>query len=322
MNTSTPSRPKVSVVIPAYNSLVYLPATVESVLNQSFQDFEVLVVNDGSTDGTREWVRQVRDPRVRLIDQANQGLSGARNSGIREAHGEYIALLDADDLWDPSKLQKQVHALEEHPTAGLAYTWTMLADAQGRPTGEVVASAEGDPWQQLVEFKTVICGGSVPLIRRTCFDQVGVFDTSLKIFEDLDVYLRIAKRYPMIGIPEPLTFYRQHSHSMSASRITIMLETFRQLVEREFLTVATDLLHLRSRGYGRVYLYVAWRSMESKDWKAAIQFSRQALAFYPSLGRSRSFLRLQLAIAFARSFSPRTYDGLRHLVHTVRRGFI
>lgn len=100
--------PKVSVVIPAYNAMSYLPETVASVLNQTFEDYEVIVVNDGSKDDIKIWIAQLADTRIKLISQENQGLSGARNTGIAHAQGEYVAFLDADDLWAPTKLEKQV----------------------------------------------------------------------------------------------------------------------------------------------------------------------------------------------------------------------
>nr|WP_256498773.1 glycosyltransferase family A protein [Chroococcidiopsis sp. CCNUC1] len=115
--------PKVSVIIPAYNAMKYLPATLGSLLSQTFDDFEAIVVNDGSFDETEKWVSQIEDPRVKLICQQNKGLAGARNTGINQATGEYIAFLDADDLWEPSKLEKQVAVLEENPEVGLVYTW-------------------------------------------------------------------------------------------------------------------------------------------------------------------------------------------------------
>ena len=99
---------KVSVIIPAYNAMNYLPQTLKSVLQQTFTDFEILIINDGSSDDIVEWSSQISDSRVKLISQINQGVSAARNTGIRNAQGEYIAFIDADDLWEPTKLEKQV----------------------------------------------------------------------------------------------------------------------------------------------------------------------------------------------------------------------
>ena len=186
--------PTVTVVIPSYNSLRYIAETMETVFNQTYQDFEVLIVNDGSTDGTAEWIEQLskKESRVRMISQANKGLPGARNTGIKQARGKYIAILDADDLWEPTKLEKQVDSLDNNPEVGLCYTWTALADSEGNSTGRVVAShAQGNVWQQLTEMNMVCCG-STPMIRRSCFDDVGLFDENLRFSEDWDMWLRIA----------------------------------------------------------------------------------------------------------------------------------
>lgn len=134
--------PKVSVIIPAYNSITYLPATLDSVLRQTFADFEVFIVDDGSSDNTAAWGSQIQDRRVQLMTQANQGTCAARNTGIALAQGEYIAFLDADDLWHPTKLAKQVRYLDEHPEVGLVYTWTALIDPEGRPTGRIFANRD------------------------------------------------------------------------------------------------------------------------------------------------------------------------------------
>ncbi len=134
---SLQATPKVSVVIPAYNAMTYLPETITSVLQQTYTDFEVVVVNDGSTDKIEEWIVQISDPRIKLVSQANLGLAGARNTGIRESQGKYLAFLDADDLWEPTKLEKQVKILEKNPEVGLVYTWVTYIDETGQSTGRV-----------------------------------------------------------------------------------------------------------------------------------------------------------------------------------------
>ena len=206
---------KVSVVIPAYNCMAFLPATLDSVLKQTFSNFEVLIVDDGSPDQVGAWAAQVADARVRLISQANQGVAEARNTGIAESEGEYIAFLDNDDLWHPTKLEKQVHYFEANPTVGVVYTWTVLVDEQEQPTGRIFASqAEGNVWQALLE-SDVISNGSSAMVRRCCFETVGGFDRNLNFAADLDMWLRLTTHYPFGLIKEPLTLYRQHSNSMS-----------------------------------------------------------------------------------------------------------
>ena len=125
--------PLVSIVIPAYNALTFLPETLDSALAQTLTDFEVIAVNDGSTDGTGAWLDALNDPRVNVIHQENKGLPATRNTGIRHAEGTYIAFLDADDLWDKTKLAKQVAVLEARPKVGLVHTGITFIDAQGQP---------------------------------------------------------------------------------------------------------------------------------------------------------------------------------------------
>src|SRR4028119_528470 len=123
--------PKVSVIVPAYNAMAYLPETLQSVLTQTFNSFEVLIINDGSSDEIVEWASEVKDSRVKLISQENQGLSGARNTGIWSSQGEYLAFLDADDIWEPTKLEKQVQCLEEDNNIGMVSSGISTIDPNG-----------------------------------------------------------------------------------------------------------------------------------------------------------------------------------------------
>lgn len=310
--------PKVSVVIPAYNAMAYLPETVESVLRQTFTDFEMLIIDDGSSDHILQWVSQVLDPRVNLISQENQGLPSARNTGIAHAQGKYLAFLDADDLWEQTKLEKQVHCLEDKPAVGLVYTWTALVDKQGNPTGRMfISHAEGDIWEQIV-VDDVISSGSNAMVRRCCFETVGVFDPSLRSLEDWDMWVRIAARYPFAVVKEPLVHYRQHPNSMSKNR-QVMIQELRKVIEKSFQSAPLELLYLRNRRYGRVNLYQAWNSIDERNYQEAMHFRRQAILHQPQLRYSENYIRLSLAITMIRWFGPQSYDGVRELTRRLRR---
>lgn len=245
--------PNVSVIIPAYNAMTYLPETVESVLRQTFTDFEVLIIDDGSSDHIVEWVSQLVDPRVKLISQENQGACAARNTGIAQAQGEYIALLDADDLWEPTILEKQVRCLEDDPAVGLVHTWMAIIDQQGRPTGRVITSnAEGEVWKQLVEKNPVPC--SSVMVRRCCFDTVGVFDQSLLNIDDWDMWIRIAACYRFAVIKEPLMRYRQHHNNMTKNW-QVVEQACRLIIEKAFHSAPPELLYLKSRSYGHANIF-------------------------------------------------------------------
>jgi glycosyltransferase involved in cell wall biosynthesis len=310
--------PKVSVVIPAYNAMTYLPETVESVLKQTFTNFEVLIINDGSSDHIMQWVTEISDSRVRLISQENQGLPGARNTGIAQAQGEYVAFLDADDWWEPTKLEKQVRCFDERPAVGLVYTWTALIDASGKPNGRVFASyLEGNVWEQIV-VDDMISNGSSAMVRRCCFETVGVFDPNLTSAEDRDMWTRLAACYPFAVVKEPLTLYRQHPNSMTKNRQR-MIQNLRQVIEKAFQSAPLELLYLRNRSYGRLNLFQAWNSVDEGNYQEAMHFQRQAILHHPQLRYSENYIRLSFAIAMIRWFGPQGYHGLRSLTRTLRR---
>jgi glycosyltransferase involved in cell wall biosynthesis len=296
----------------------YLPEAVDSVLRQTFRDFELIIVDDGSTDHTVEWVLSLTDPRLKLITQKNQGSAAARNRGIAIAQGAYIALFDADDIWELTKLEKQAHFLDAHSSIGLVDTSVVLIDEDGKSTGKVVTSkAEGDVWKHLVQFQPVCSCDSTPLIRRECFDTVGLFDRDLMFLEDLDWWIRLASHYPFGAIKEPLVKYRQHSGSKSTN-CQETLQAFHKIIEKAFESAPTELLYLRDRGYGRVNLYLAWKALSNKDYNQVRQFCTSAIAHYPQLQRSWEYTRLNLALALMRRFGARTYEKLRSLTRTFR----
>ncbi|KOP27852.1 glycosyl transferase family A [Hapalosiphon sp. MRB220] len=309
--------PKVSVIIPAYNAMTYLPETLESVFRQTFTDFEVLIINDGSSDNIVQWVSELTDSRLQLISQANQGVSAARNTGIAHAQGEYIAFLDADDLWEPTKLEKQVHCLDNDSTVGLAHTWTLLIDREGHQTGKLlITQLEGDVWTQIVQKNTVVT--SSVMIRATCLKTVGEFDRELNYCEDNDLWIRFASGYVFAVVRESLTRYRLHDSSLS-THCKEILKDFRILTERAFESVPTELLYLRNRSYGNQNLYLAWKSVNNKDFNQAIHYRQQAIAHYPQLHYSRDCIRLSLAIAIMQWFDPDGFRRVLAFIYVVRR---
>ncbi len=310
--------PKVSVVIPAYNAMAYLPETVESVLRQTFTDFEVLIVDDGSSDHIAEWASQATDPRVKLISQQNQGVSVARNTGIAQAKGEYVAFLDADDLWEPTKLEKQDQCLEDKPEVGLVYTWTLLINEQGKPTGIVYNSqVEGNVWEQIL-IGDIVCSGSSAMVRRVCFETAGDFDPNLSSAADFDMWTRIAAHYPFAVLKEFLVYYRQYSSSMSRNRHK-MMQDLRITFEKRFQSVPLELLYLRSRAYGYMNRWLAWASIYDGNCQEATYFCNQALLHYPQLRYSYNFIHLQFAIILTRWFGSQGYDGVRSLSRALRQ---
>jgi glycosyltransferase involved in cell wall biosynthesis len=201
----------VSAIIPTYNYARFVGRAISSVLAQSYADLECIVVDDGSTDNTEEVIAAF-GPAVRLIRQPNQGLSAARNTGIRAARGRYIAFLDADDAWHADKVSRQVALLDSHPDTAVVGCGVRLMSADGEALGgkefAAQASDQADLRAQLRRIAVrefwVGGSGSGALMRREVFDDVGLFDTSLKAAEDWDMWLRLAARYPIRNVQNVL----------------------------------------------------------------------------------------------------------------------
>lgn len=314
--------PKVSVIIPAYNAMAYLPEAIESVLQQTYDDFEVIVVNDGSSDNTAEWVAQVADPRVKLISQENKGVSSARNTGITHAQGKYIAFLDSDDLWEPDKLSKQAQILDGDRSAGLVYTWVSGIDKEGKPTGKIRKNnPEGKVWDALIQHNIIECG-SVPLVRRECLEKVGLFDESLRTIEDLEMWLRLAAHYPFRRIPEALVYYRERPNSLSINW-PLMEECFVKVLDRVFADTPSELLILKSRSYALAYLSLSWKPIQSekKDYRESVKLLRKAIEYDPSVKGSREYWRLLISIKTIQYMGEKGYANLFAIVNQVRKFF-
>ncbi len=310
--------PKVSIIIPAYNAMRYLPKTLDSVLQQTHRDFEVLIINDGSSDAIIEWVSKITDTRVQLITQSNQGVSAARNTGIALAQGEYIAFLDADDLWEPTHLEKQVSYLDNNPKIGVVYTWTQLIDECDRPTGRIFAShASGMIWQELLE-NDVISTGSSAMVRRNCLDTVGGFDTELAHAEDLELWLRIARQHQIGVIKEPLTMYRQHPHNTTKNREK-MLHGLRMVFEKAFATAPIEILHQRNSAYASLFLGFAWLAIDDGNTTQAAQYRKQAYLHHPQVWFTERYMRLSCAIAILNLFGSQSYNILRKITRNLKQ---
>ena len=211
--------PKVSVVMPAYNFGRFLGEAIQSVLDQTFEDFEVIVVDDGSTDNTKEVVSSFPDTRVRYIYQENRGVSAAQNVGISASRGEYIAFLGADDIWLPQKLELQERAMDSNPQAGVVYSDLYYLDsATGIVTGTFFQQLKFPPprGRVLNWFTQQFFGHpSTLLVRRDVFARVGMFDEALSGAEDNDMLFRIASHFEFEVICEPLIKYRRHASQVT-----------------------------------------------------------------------------------------------------------
>lgn len=284
--------PKVSVVMPVYNVEKFVEHAIGSVLAQSFQDFELLIVDDCSPDRSMEICRRVHDERIRMITHPqNRGLAGARNTGIRHARGAYVAFLDSDDAWHPHKLAQHVAHLDAQPDVGISFSRSRFMEADGHLTAYYQM-----PKLTGIDVAHCLCrnpvgNGSVPVIRREalqgiCYQDARYgemeqryFDEDLRQSEDIECWLRllIMTPYRMEGIPAALTYYRLNAGGLSAQLYRqfasweIVLEKTRQL--------APDIV-AQWGGPARAYQlrYLSRQAIRLQDGKAAVTFINQALA--------------------------------------------
>ena len=310
--------PCCSIIIPAYNAIKYLPETLESVLKQSFTDFEVLIIDDGSYDNIIEWAAQIEDPRVRFISQKNQGVSAARNLGIKNATGEYIAFLDADDLWESTKLEKQLQLFKKNPYSGLVHTEMALIDEESKLLGrEFTSNVEGNALEQLLEKNTIVT--SSVIVRRSCLETVGSFDNNLTSSEDWELWVRIASVYPIALVKEPLVFYRQHPNNTTNN--WQMLEQDLSSIEQIFQLVPEELSHIKKRTYAYANVYLAWKALQTGYPQQAAYFRNQSIKHYFSILFSPNFIRLSLAIALLQIFGNNGFSRIRSFTYSIRRRF-
>lgn len=235
--------PLVSVVIPAYNSAPYIREAIDSALAQSLKDLEVLVIDDGSTDDTREIVQSYGHP-VQLIPQDHKGPAAARNRGIRESHGAFIAFLDSDDRWQPSKLVKQAALLQQRPDVGMVITGHAIFDEAGvRPTrrgsDKGTRLLPGDPVRNIFEHSGV--GTPCIMVRREVFDKVGYFDEDLIMSEDDNMWMRITSKYGLELVDEPLTEIRISSGSVTRDilKLSAAFNRHVELLESRYKEIGT-----------------------------------------------------------------------------------
>jgi len=205
----------VSVVIPTFNRKRFLTEAVESVRRQTFSDWELIVVDDGSTDGTDEGISCV--PGVRLLKQPNRGVSSARNAGLAASTGEWVAFLDSDDLWKPEKLARQVAFHLQHPDAWISQTEEIWI-RHGRRLNPGKKHRKVGGWIFRECLPLCIVSPSAVMIKRDLFREVGLFDESLPACEDYDLWLRVSWRFPIHLIPDPLVVKRGgHPDQLSSS---------------------------------------------------------------------------------------------------------
>jgi glycosyltransferase involved in cell wall biosynthesis len=257
---------------------------LESVFSQTFDDWQILLVDDGSTDNTAQVVAPFLErfgPKIKYIHQENRGLPAARNTAIRSSTTEFLALLDADDVWLPCRLQESVTIMRERPQAGLSYGGIIGIDHEGTPSGTFEGNrrhAEGRIAPQIYMRKVDLPCPTITF-RRRCIEEVGLFDETMRATEDRDLCLRIALRYEVAFIPRVIAYYRVSPSSMTTDPQR-MLQAQMQFIEKNYGAPGCGWLPRR------VALSQCYRqradalSVRRRPW-AALASSLRALALYP-----------------------------------------
>jgi glycosyltransferase involved in cell wall biosynthesis len=247
----------VSVIITCYNYGIYLPRALESVLMQTYKDLEVVMVNDGSTDDTEAVARRyLTDPRVKYLSQPNGGQAKAKNAGIRCTKSEFVAFLDADDIWDPCKLEKQLPLFAD-PSVGVVYSRMRFIDEKGRPSASSprqLPRFRGEVLKPLLRDNFVPFSSAVA--RRKCFENLGLFDESLAMSIDWDLWLRFATQHRFDYVDEPLLLYRE-GHPGQMSKNTLQRQACCDSLFARFVVAHADRLAPADIREARAYTYNA-----------------------------------------------------------------
>lgn len=281
----------VSAVIPVYNNGPYVAEAVESVLAQTRPPDEIVVVDDGSTDGTAEALRPYRD-RIRYIYQNNQGEPAARNRGIRESTGQYIAFLDGDDLWAPRKLELQMECFRQHSKCALVYSDMSTFDQNGTIDASVklrfkMTLSSGRIFPAL--FMRSLFGSGSVVFRKTCLDTVGYFDEQLLVGSDYEMWLRISRHFNLAAVDKPLLKYRHHPAMSTRGmglkmyngipwEVAVLTKILRLYPEavNELGKVAVN------RRLSRPYVGLAQARFRRHEYEHARALVRKAISYWPS----------------------------------------
>ncbi|MEB3294138.1 MAG: glycosyltransferase family 2 protein [Synechococcales bacterium] len=286
---------KVSVIVPVYNAEQYVALTIQSLLDQTYKNLEILIVDDGSPDRSVEACQQFSDPRIQIIRQPNRGLPGARNTGIRHATGDYIGFLDADDIWVPEKIEKHVAHLNSSPQVGISFSYSAFIDGDGNYTGiyQIPRKIKGiTPGYALC--RNPVGNGSSAILRRETFEAIRFqdnlhgdwedyyFDERLRFTSadatDLECWTRISAHthWQQEGIPEALTLYRVNSGGLSANALK-QFEAIERVIDKSCNSAPQVLGPYRQLARAYYMRYVARRAVTLRDGDLAVKMINRAL---------------------------------------------
>ena len=283
-----------TIVIPCFNGSSTLREAIDSALAQTYPTFEVLVVDDGSTDHSADIVRSYGDRRLRLVQQDNGGLNSARNTGIREARADFIGLLDADDIWKPTKLAKQMAHLNSDPEIGLSFSGSWMIDVDSKPTGLCqVPQTTGIRSSDLL-YRNPVGNGSTPVIRRAALDEITHahpvdghicwFDEELRQSTDIECWIRLSlqTQWKIEGIAEALTGYRVNPKGLSAN-VLRQFDTWLQMVQKTAAYAPQFIAEHGAHAKACQLRYLARRAVSLRQPGLAWSFARASLSSSPKI---------------------------------------
>lgn len=279
----------VSVIIPAYKAERYIEQTIRSALNQSHRDLEVIVVNDGSPDGLEAVVQRLlqEDDRLRYIKKENGGVASARNLGYQQAKGEYLAFLDADDVWLPDNISKKLEKFANDTEIGIVYSDTAIIDENSVPTGATMTGKEGWLLDELLLWTgCCITPPSGILVRRDVLERVGLFHLQLSNAADQELFFRIARHYKIGHVAQVLWQYRVHGNNMH-SNIALMerdaLRAYQCAKDNKLFKTNW----FRRQCFSNMYLIVgaSWWGDGKNKWKGLKYLIKAVFTYPPNIGK-------------------------------------
>jgi glycosyltransferase involved in cell wall biosynthesis len=275
------NNPLVSVIIPNYNYGRYLREAIDSVLNQTYLNLEIIVVDDGSKDNSKE-VLESYGTRIKTIFQQNQGVSAARNNGVALSRGEYLAFLDADDLWLPRKLERQLELFSRDQEIGLVHVGMEEIDEDGNTLSNLEDGMEGWISVEMLLFNkpTIFGAGSGILIPRRVFDEIGGFDPRLSTSADWDANYQISARYRIGFVREILIKYRMHKTNMH-SNVRVMEDDMLLAYEKAFSGTDGRLARIKRPAYGNMYRVVAGSYFRAAQYRNFARVAVKSLFYRP-----------------------------------------
>ena len=274
--------PLVSVIIATHNRAHVISQAIESVLSQTFEDYEIIVVDDGSSDGTAGLLRERYAEKVVYISkETNAGLSAARNTGIQAARGRYVAILDDDDLWLPEKLEMQIGLMEEKPSLGLVYCNSFTVNEHDEVLGEIKGTQKGAIFDEVLSSNCLGPPSGI-LLQKKVFAETGYFDENLTALEDWDLWIRVSQCYEIDFVDQPLVRYRVHSDNMSRDIVNMQRSTF-AVLDKYWPPICSDKAHeeKRSRVYSNHYVNFAWKQYRAANREAFRELVMKALESDP-----------------------------------------